>query len=308
LPFETERIDCPVCGTGDQTALYEVDGWKIVRCASCRMAMVNPRRKRTIEIYQDDAYFKDDKYYYDYEGNKSAYQKGFRSKLSLISKYCPRRGKLLDVGAAYGFFMEESARFGFEPFGVELSRDAAARAGRYGTVFNESLLHVDTGHRFAVVAFIDSLEHFDQPVDGLRKARELLLDDGIVAVMVPNIDSWFARIVKAKWHLLLPEEHLFYFTPNSVRLMFEKVGFEILHMGSGGYGRSIAEILHVVFRGRKLPLGRAEAVLRKIAFEINLGDLFVIAKKSPDAVDVRHPRPQVPAPGKSTGAQSSSSP
>src|SRR5262245_15344925 len=96
---ETEHVDCPTCGPGAQTPLFDVDGLKIVRCATCRLAMVSPWRKHLVEIYRDDAYFDDQRYYYDYEGNKAAYQKGFRSKLRLIGKYCPRRGKLLDVGA-----------------------------------------------------------------------------------------------------------------------------------------------------------------------------------------------------------------
>jgi 2-polyprenyl-3-methyl-5-hydroxy-6-metoxy-1,4-benzoquinol methylase len=303
LQYETERIDCPICGPSDQVPLYIVDGWNIVRCVSCRLAMINPRRKHAIEIYKDDAYFKDANYYYDYEGNKKAYQKGFRSKLKLITKYHPQRGKLLDVGAAYGFFMEEATRFGFQSFGVELSRGAAERAASYGEVFNQPLSEVHTNHRFAVIAFVDSLEHFDYPVNGLQKAWELLEDHGIVAVMVPNIDSWFARLAKTNWHLLLPEEHLFYFTPNSLRLMLEKAGFDVLHMGTGGYGRSLAEILRVLARGRHIHFGAAENMLRNITFEINLGDIFAIAQKPPGSVSAEKRGTQDQAPGKTAQAQ-----
>jgi 2-polyprenyl-3-methyl-5-hydroxy-6-metoxy-1,4-benzoquinol methylase len=308
LPYETEHIDCPICGPGNQAHLFEVDGWNIVRCVSCRLAMVNPRRRQAIKIYQDDSYFKDPTYYYDYEGNKRAYQKGFRSKLELISKYCPQRGKLLDVGAAYGFFMEEAMRYGFQPFGVELSRGAAEHAASYGTVYNQPLSEVNTEHRFAAVAFIDSLEHFDEPLNGLRKGWELLQDGGIVAVMVPNIDSWFARMTQSNWHLLLPEEHLFYFTPGSLRLMLEKAGFEVLHMGTGGYGRSLAEILQVLSRGRSIRFGAAEALLRKITFEINLGDSFAIAQKPPDSVCAEKRGPQAPLSGETTPPPSTARP
>ena len=242
--------------------------------------MVNPRRKHSIQIYQADSYFSDDSYYYDYEGNKSAYQKGFRSKLSTIRKYSPEGGTLLDIGAAYGFFMDEASKYGFQPFGVELSKRAAEHAASYGPVFNQPLSEVETDHRFAVITFIDSLEHFENPVEGLRKARELLVDNGIVAVMVPNIDSLFARIMGRHWHLLLPEEHLFYFTSLSIRLMLNAAGFDLVHLGSGGYGRSLAEIMRVVFRGKNVHLGAIENALRRITFEVNLGDIFAIARKS----------------------------
>jgi len=279
LPVETEYVDCPVCGKTEQVFLLKKNGWNIVQCTSCSLAMVSPRKKNSLDIYKSDDYFQDDKYYYDYAGNKAAYQKGFRSKLRLISKHCPRKGNLLDVGAAYGFFMEEAGKFGFNPYGVELSGSAAKHASHYGQVFHSTLSDAPIDKQFSVVTFIDSLEHFEQPLDGLRRAWQLLESQGIVAVMVPNIDSLFARITGDKWHLLLPEEHLYYFTPKSTKLMLEKANFQILHMGTGGYGRSLAEMLRVLFRDQGVALGAVEKYLRKITFEINLGDIFAIAKK-----------------------------
>jgi 2-polyprenyl-3-methyl-5-hydroxy-6-metoxy-1,4-benzoquinol methylase len=242
--------------------------------------MISPRRKNTFEIYANDDYFQDDRYYYDYAGNKAAYQKGFRSKLKRISRYCPQKGNLLDVGAAYGFFMEEAGKSGFTPYGVELSASAAQHAARYGQVFHASLADVPIDQTFSAVTFIDSLEHFEQPLEGLQRAWQLLESRGIVAVMVPNIASPFARIMGDKWHLLLPEEHLFYFTPQSTRIMLEKAGFEVLHIGTGGYGRSLAEIMRVLFRGHAGGLGTLEKFLGKLTFEINLGDIFAIARKA----------------------------
>lgn len=241
--------------------------------------MVNPRRTNAVEIYQDDAYFSDEKYYYDYCGNKKAYQKGFRTKLRLIKKYAPHGGKLLDIGAAYGFFMEESRRFDFEPFGVELSPRAAKYASQYGEVFTGTLAAFNPDIRFSVVTFIDSLEHFEDPVRGLEKAYSLLVSGGIVAVMVPNIESLFARIMGSRWHLLLPEEHLFYFSHQSVVRMLSKVGFEIVHFGTGGYGRSMEELARVIFRGSADSNLRITSFLKRFSLEINLGDIFFIARK-----------------------------
>jgi len=277
--IETESIDCPICGPSKLEQLFQKDGWNIVRCTQCTLAMVNPRRKNSSQIYESDDYFQNEKYYYDYEGNKAAYQKGFRSKLKLISEHCHNKRNLLDVGSAYGFFMEEAAKFGFVPYGAELSKSAADHAMHYGEVFQEPLENIHTKHRFSAVTFIDSLEHFEDPVAGLNKAWDLLEDNGIVAVMVPNITSIFARITGTRWHLLLPEEHLFYFTPTSTKKIFDKTGFELIHLGSGGYGRSLSELLHVIFRGKRIPFSNMENLLRKIIFEINLGDIFAIGRK-----------------------------
>ena len=147
--------------------------------------MVNPRRAHCAEIYQSDAYCNYEHYYYDYVGNKSAYQEGFRSKPAYISRYCAARRKLLDVGAAYGFFMEEATKRGFEAYGVELSRSVAQHAAQYAEVFLMPLSVMETELRFSAITFIDSLENFEDPTGVLRKALELLEDDGVVAVMVP---------------------------------------------------------------------------------------------------------------------------
>lgn len=276
----TETISCPVCEGSTLQPLLRKDGWQIVKCGSCTLAMVNPRRTNAVTIYQNDAYFQDERYYYDYLGNKDAYQKGFRSKLKLIQRFGPKAGRLLDVGAAYGFFMEEANKFGYVPYGVELSPSAARHAGRYGEVFTGSLADHPADSRFSVITFIDSLEHFEEPLAGLRKAAALLEPNGIVAVMVPNIESLFARTLGARWHLLLPEEHLFYFSPQSTGKMLSKAGLELVHLGTGGYGRSLQELLQVVLRGHHAARFPGGGLLRRVSFEINLGDIFAIARKA----------------------------
>jgi hypothetical protein len=56
-------------------------------------------------------------------------------------------------------------------------------------------------------------------------------------------------------------------------------GFEVAYLGTGGYGRSLAEILRVLTRGKKLRLGPIERLLQKVILEVNLGDIFVIGRK-----------------------------
>lgn len=241
--------------------------------------MVNPRRRNSTAIYESDSYFSSDDFYYDYVGNKAAYQKGFRSKLRLICNFLPQRGRLLDVGAAYEFFMEEANKCGFQALGVELAPSAARHASRHGQVFQMPLEQIKTDFRFSAICFIDSLEHFENPMTGLRKAWELLEDNGVVALMVPNIESLFARVTGARWHLLLPEEHLFYFSPASVDLILRKAGFEVLYRGTGSYGRSAAEILRVLLRGRLAIPKSIDAALKRVSMEVNLGDIFAIGRR-----------------------------
>jgi hypothetical protein len=61
--------------------------------------------------------------------------------------------------------------------------------------------------------------------------------------------------------------------------MLEKANYQIVHSGTGSYGRSLAEILRVLFRKQGVVPDVMEEYLRSSTFEIDLGDLFVLARK-----------------------------
>jgi len=61
--------------------------------------------------------------------------------------------------------------------------------------------------------------------------------------------------------------------------MLAEAGFEVIHPGRGSCGRRMAEILRVIFRRKRLNLGRVEGLLRQATFEVNLGDIFAIGRR-----------------------------
>ncbi len=279
LPDVTQLVfvDCPLCERDDCRPRITVNGYKLVECKRCGLVYVNPRKTDVKGIYTED-YFSNEDYYADYEASRKAFRIGFRSKLRILKRYVGG-GRLLDVGCAFGDFMDEAKAFGFSPYGVEVSPGAAKIASDVGPVCCGDWLEFRTESPFDVVTFIDSLEHFENPVKALQKASEVLFPGGLVAAMVPNIGSWFARLMGRRWHLILPEEHLVYFTPTTMRQVLEREGFQVLHEGTGSYGRTLGDVAAVLFRGTGWGRSLADSVLRRIVFEINLGDLFVVARK-----------------------------
>jgi|GEM_PF-2621985 len=270
-------IACPICERDNSRLRFEVKGYKLVECTGCGLVYVNPRRTDVFSIYSDQ-YFADENYYINYEASRKAYRKGFRSKLKVLREVVGK-GNLLDVGCAFGDFMDESTSFGFTPHGVELAPHAAQIASATGPVYCGDWLAYESHSVFDVVCFIDSLEHFENPVHAIRKAGKVLRKDGYLGIMVPNIGSWFARLSGPRWHLILPEEHLFYFNRESMHRLLRQEGFQAVYEATSGYGRSLSDILAVLLRGTGLGARLSRSPLNKIAFEINLGDLFVIAKQ-----------------------------
>jgi SAM-dependent methyltransferase len=116
----------------------------------------------------------------------------FRARRELIAdaiqRFVPRGAPFLDVGCGTGALL---ARLGsaVEPWGIEPSGDAAARARARG-ITNvvegdvTTLAAVPTRY-FAGAGFFDVLEHLDDDRGAVLAARDTLRSDGVIVATVP---------------------------------------------------------------------------------------------------------------------------
>ena len=214
-----------------------------MRCADCGLVFTHPQpaREDREEQYGADYYQEGapDKAGVDYFAFESCWVDDSARKLALIERYA-RPGRLLDVGAAVGFFLREARRRGWEVHGVELSPWAAEVAReRFGLdVLTADLEHADLEEAsFDAVTLWHVLEHLPSPAQALAKVRRLLRSGGVLALEVPNVDCAAARRDLATWQHTSPAEHLFYFAPATFRRMLERAGFTVeLLRRSGGTG------------------------------------------------------------------------
>jgi len=63
--------------------------------------------------------------------------------IRLLRTHGVERGRVLDVGSGYGFFLEALEQAGYEPHGLELSPHAVA-AARLRQAFADAGLHLET--------------------------------------------------------------------------------------------------------------------------------------------------------------------
>lgn len=109
-------------------------------------------------------------------------------------------GPILDVGAGDGTLVQALLRRGREAVGLERT------LGGHEHVIARELEDFDQGlGQWAAVVFWHSLEHVPHSAAALDRARELLRDDGVLVVAVPNLSSWQAELFAANWfHLDIP--------------------------------------------------------------------------------------------------------
>ena len=80
---------------------------------------------------------------------------------------------------------------------------------------------------FDVVRMSHVLEHLPDPMPELRRMHEILKDDGLLAIMIPNIGSALAHRFGDCWFALDAPRHLYSFSRKTVTKLLEKVGFRV---------------------------------------------------------------------------------
>ncbi|MDS4020261.1 MAG: class I SAM-dependent methyltransferase [Candidatus Competibacter sp.] len=224
-----ERV-CPACGvfTAHDTILHK-NGCDILRCRKCGLGRAEAPDFKPRDYYTANYFtggYADG--YADYLGAEPVLRREFRGTLSLLRRYVPN-GRLLDVGCAYGFFLQE-AKSHFQVSGIEIVAEAAAHARANGldvvTGTLDASVMQDLG-RFDVITMLDVIEHLPAPHDTLSLLSQSLLPGGILVITTGDFGSLSARLSGNSWRLMTPPQHLWFFTQKSIMMLAEKYGLMV---------------------------------------------------------------------------------
>lgn len=221
-----EQAICPVCRSVDCCPISVRKAFGLTRCQNCglvfRCPMPNP--DEVAALYADGYHA----VWHDCE-TAAAVRRMKRLTgdyyLGLIKRH-RSSGVLLDIGCAHGAMLDSARDSGFEVCGVELAPEALREARRRGhRVFDQPLEALDLGERrFDVISLIDVVEHLPSPTDYFRRLNRLISPGGIVLVVTPNVGSWVAKVMGAKWPHY-EKEHLCYYQPSSITCLLQESGF-----------------------------------------------------------------------------------
>lgn len=144
-------------------------------------------------------------------------------------------GRLLDVGAAGGAFVEQATKRGFAAEGLEPTPEFVAFAAEHlGVTLHASTVE-DAGLAPAsldVTTMWHVLEHVPDPVRVLEQLRDALRPGGVVAIEVPNAGGHLARREGVSWGSLEPDVHVNQFSARSLRTALDAAGLEVVRLGS----------------------------------------------------------------------------
>lgn len=225
-----QHRSCPLCGQDDYSTLFNKSGFFHVRCRKCSLVYVNPILKEE-KLHN---FYLDEQSYNNVLTNSLQMEldrKRFNYHLDVIEHYmesCEPK-TLLDVGAGPGTFVEVAKERSWEPTAIEFNSFCVQRIRSLGIpCIDMPLENVDLpDNSFDCITLWAVFEHLQEPQKLLSVLHRLLVPGGILAILVPNIDSLAARIMHQDCATFSGDAHINFFNAETLTSIQESNGFEV---------------------------------------------------------------------------------
>lgn len=236
---------CEVCAASGPTSPWCVEKG-VVQCRSCGLVFYDRGLMPNVPAAAYDASYFNGGEYLDYARDRAILQANFADRIEHLRRLSPDGGRLLEIGCAYGFFLDVAKRH-WTVRGLDVSTDAVRYAReRLGLeVSRDEFLDLpDEAESLDLICLWDTIEHLEHPVQVIKKAAKWLKPGGHLVLTTGDVDSWVARIRKGRWRQVHPPTHLYYFSPRTLRRAFEGAGLMLIDAPHVGHRRDMMSMIH----------------------------------------------------------------
>ena len=237
-----ETVNCIICDSNELDSIVNKGQFglptNVCICKNCGLSFLNPRwdEDTYFEFYKNeyDKYYRNRKITHSDETNPSSYFPILK-RLASNNEGVLQFPKILDIGSGDGsklaIFIKENV--GQEYYAIEPSMSSKEILNARGIKFisNDVNSNWTNGYNsfFDLVIMRHVLEHFLQPDIVLERISEVLKEDGLLYIAVPNslkpkppLSNSFFRVV-----------HTYYFSKTSLANLLYKTGYEIINIQEG---------------------------------------------------------------------------
>jgi 2-polyprenyl-3-methyl-5-hydroxy-6-metoxy-1,4-benzoquinol methylase len=215
-----ERIiwdSCYLCGNKSITNVYDVR--KIVKCNKCKFVFFS-------QVPSDDdlnkVYSKYTRKEYITEQSKLK----IRSEFSFILKNNTIKN-VLDIACGECYMLEilRDLQPSLSLHGTE-HESAKDNLNKKNISFLEGGFYPQTNEKFDLIIFTEAIEHINDVNDFLKNAYKLLNKNGLIYLTTPNFNSVERFFMQSNWGMIMPPEHLSYFSTQTLNMSLTKNGFK----------------------------------------------------------------------------------
>ncbi|NEO10450.1 class I SAM-dependent methyltransferase [Moorena sp. SIO3I8] len=236
-------VNCPACASHESHKVYEKYEIQFVMCDSCETVYANPRPSPE----HLDEYYRESENYaywnkYIFPASEAARrEKIFKPRVQKVIDICKKfyvpTNTLLEVGAGFGIFCEEIQKTGVfqKVIGVEPTPDLAQTCRNRGIeILEKPIEEINFGNEVIdVIVNFEVIEHLFAPSNFVAKCYELLADGGIFILTCPNAKGFDIVTLENK-SSAVDNEHLNLFNLNSLTILLESCGFDVLEKQTPG--------------------------------------------------------------------------
>lgn len=244
--FEHERL-CPVCSAeavSPVTARRQNFAPSLVygACESCGLGIL-------LQGASDGGIYSDGNYYEQQDSGGAGYHnyledRSYRESKGLrIVEWIKQRARrplrtFLEIGSGFGFTRAAAESLELITAGIDINPHAAKIAKEnYGhhtfTGTLESAIGTDSiaKESYDTVCYQFLIEHLEDPAAELRFANQTVSPNGVLALVVPNMQAREREIFGASYRSYR-SDHLWLFSVESLKLLLDQAGFRMLEIES----------------------------------------------------------------------------
>lgn len=239
-PVERHTVSCNACGNTQTRPFCPQNGRGLVQCTTCELVFVGeqPDAHELYALY-GETYFKNDESgevgYTNYLADEPNIRQTAQRRLRFLEQFTStRKGRLLDIGCAMGFIMDEAHQRGWQVEGLDVSGYAVEYVKtRFGhSAYHGSILDLDLPESsYDAVTMYDVIEHVPDPKANIEKVAKLLKSGGVYELATPDVGSFPARLTGKRWiGYKLADEHVYYFSVKTLSQMLNDAGFDVVYV------------------------------------------------------------------------------
>jgi SAM-dependent methyltransferase len=240
-------VICNLCGADDAETVFaagEAQLNRIVQCRRCSLMYSNPRIRPVdqdlIQEYDPGLTKNADEYDPSRFKKERLQVRDYADTRKYLAALYPQRGRLLELGCGMGFLLKAFSEDGWDVVGIEPDRGFCEFIeNRHGLKAIPAILEnsgIPDGS-LDVVVFIHVIEHLPDPLATLRSIYRVLKPGGHLVIETPRYDSLMFKLLRHRERSLSCDGHIYFFTTETLRRLYEKAGFE--HREVRYVGRSL---------------------------------------------------------------------
>ena len=237
-------MNCPVCNhSNSEIAIESQDfsltqaSFSILHCTHCTVRFTSPlpSQDEIVKYYKFDEYIShtDVK-----EGWMNRLYHLIRTKTLaqktnwIQSLFTGHKGHLLDIGAGTGAFVHAMQQKSWKVTGLEpdaATRDRALVNYKIHLQSTDSIFELPK-NEYEVITMWHVLEHVHALKPYLNQCYKSLKHNGRLIIAVPNYTGFDASYYKMYWAAYDLPRHLYHFSPKSMTILLNEMGFEIVSL------------------------------------------------------------------------------